>query len=175
MTKAPSKPSPEPELVPATAEQQSILANLIELYAHDFSEFHPVALGPDGRFGYPHLPLYWRERGRHPFLVKVHGQLAGFVLVKRGSDFTASATVWDMAEFFVARGYRRRGIGSEIAHQVWRRFPGPWQVRVMESNTAALHFWQRAITSFAGKPVSAIQIEKRGELWHVFTFESAAT
>ena len=175
MTTEPSKSSAGAELIPATPQQQSILANLLELYAHDFSEFHPVALGPDGRFGYQDLPLYWQEPGRFPFLVKVDGQLAGFVLVKRGPQFTSSAIVWDIVEFFVARGYRRRGIGSEIAHQVWRRFPGPWQVRVMESNTTALHFWQRAITSFTGKPVPPTKVEKGSQLWHVFTFESAAT
>ena len=89
------------EVVPATLEQQSILANLLQLYAHDFSEFHDVDLGPDGRFVYASLPLYWSEPDRHPFLVRVDGRLAGFVLVKRGSEVSGDKTVWDMAEFFV--------------------------------------------------------------------------
>jgi hypothetical protein len=42
-------------------EQELILANLLELYAHDFSEFHELELGSDGRFGYGGLPLYWSE------------------------------------------------------------------------------------------------------------------
>src|SRR5579862_2852405 len=94
------------EVIPAALQQETILANLLELYAHDFSEFHEIELGEDGRFGYMHLPLYWREPNRHPFLVRVDGKLAGFVLVKQTSE-----AVWDMAEFFIVRGYRRRGIG----------------------------------------------------------------
>jgi hypothetical protein len=31
--------------IQAAPEQEPILANLLELYAHDFSEFHNVAIG----------------------------------------------------------------------------------------------------------------------------------
>jgi hypothetical protein len=67
------------EVVPATQDQEPIVANLFQLYAHDFSEFFDLKLRPDGRFSYDELPLYWREPNRHPFLIKVDGNLAGFV------------------------------------------------------------------------------------------------
>ncbi|MGD0436124.1 MAG: hypothetical protein ABSB86_06650 [Bryobacteraceae bacterium] len=70
------------EVILASPEQAPILANLLELYAHDFSEFHPLDLGENGRFGYRSLPLYWSEPGRHPFLIRLGGKLAGVVLVK---------------------------------------------------------------------------------------------
>ena len=63
------------EVIPATPEQQPVLANLIELYAHDFSEFREMELGEDGRFGYLSLPLYWQDPEWHPFLVRVKGSL----------------------------------------------------------------------------------------------------
>lgn len=160
------------EVIPAAAEQQPILANLLELYAHDFSEFHNLDLGPDGRFGYKHLPLYWSEPGRHPFLVRADGKLAGFVFVKRGSEVSGDETVWDMAEFFVVRGYRRRGIGTEIAHEVWKRFPGRWEVRVMQSNDAARHFWRRAISTFTGEAIHSVSVEIGGKCWTLFSFHS---
>jgi hypothetical protein len=112
------------EVIPAAREQAPILANLVELYAHDFSEFHAVALGDDGRFGYPSLPLYWSESGRYPFLLRIDGGWGGFVLVKQGSDVTGNRLAWDMAEFFVVRGCRRRSAGTQVAHEIWRRFPG---------------------------------------------------
>src|SRR5271155_1151437 len=46
------------EVIRAAPDQAPILANLLELYAHDFSEFHDIDLGEDGRFGYRSLPLY---------------------------------------------------------------------------------------------------------------------
>jgi predicted acetyltransferase len=154
------------EVIPATAEQIPIIANLIELYAHDFSEFHHLELGADGKFGYAPLPAYWSDPNRHPFLARVDGNLAGFVLVTRASS------VSDMAEFFVVRGYRRRGTGTTIAHDIWRRFPGPWEVRVMQANHSALHFWERAISEFTGQPIRPIPFEKDGNSWKLFTFDS---
>jgi predicted acetyltransferase len=172
MTRRAAKPPAHIEVVPAAPEQAPILANLLELYAHDFSEFHDVALGPDGRFGYQSLPLYWTEPGRYPFLVRVDVNLAGFVLVKRGSDFSGNKTAWDMAEFFVIRGYRRRGIGIQVAHEVWKRFPGAWEVRVMESNIPAYHFWASAISTFAGEVIHPVGVERDGQRWQLFSFES---
>src|SRR5438876_5635365 len=147
------------EVSPASSDQESILANLLELYAHDFSEFHDLELGADGKFGYKHLPLYWREPNRHPFLVRMDGKLAGLVLVKRGSEISRNETVWDMAEFFVVRGYRRRGIGTKTAHEVWRRFPGLWEVRVMESNVPARDFWAHAVSTFLGNAIHPAHVE----------------
>jgi predicted acetyltransferase len=166
------KPSAHIEVIPARPEQELILANLLELYAHDFSEFHELELGSDGRFGYGSLPLYWSEPGRHPFLVWVEGKLAGLILVKRGSEVSGDETVWDVAEFFVLRGYRRRGIGTQIAHEVWRRFPGPWEVRVMESNIVARDFWAHAISTLTGQAMEPVRLEKDGQSWTLFSFES---
>jgi len=161
------------KVIPAAPEQEPTVANLLELYAYDFSEFHDIDLGTDGRFGYRDLPLYWRELNRHPFLVKVDDKLAGFVLVKSGSEISGNEMAWDMAEFFVLRHYRRRGIGTEIAREVWRQFPGLWEVRVMQSNYSALQFWDRAITGFIGKPIQPVRIEKDGQCWYLFSFESS--
>lgn len=79
-----------------------------------------------------------------------------------------------MDEFFVIRRYRRRGIGTQMAHEVWRRFPGAWEIRVMEANTKAGEFWERAIAKFTGKAISPVRIEKDGKGWRLFWFESKA-
>ena len=77
-----------------------------------------------------------------------------------------------MAEFFVMRGYRRLGIGMKIAHEVWDRFPGRWEVRVMDQNQKALRFWQRAVSAFLGQEAEPVTFNKKGKSWHVFSFES---
>lgn len=162
---------PHVELIAAAQHQQAVVANLLELYIHDFSEFHGVEVGEDGKFGYPNLSLYWSQPDRHPFLVRVDGKLAGFVLVKKSTVGDRDA-VWDMAEFFIVRGCRHRGIGTDVAHEVWRRFPGHWKVRVMQSNVLAHHFWRRAISVFTGETANPVHAEHGGECWQVFSFES---
>jgi predicted acetyltransferase len=160
------------EVIAALPSQESVLANLLELYAHDFGEFFDLEIGDDGRFGYERLPLYWTEPHRHPFLIKADSRLAGFVFVQKGSKVSGDPGVWDVAEFFVLRNQRRHGVGLAAAHQVWRRFPGSWEVRVMESNRAAREFWQNAVSRFTGQAADARLFEDDGTRWHVFSFQS---
>ena len=160
------------EVIAARLEQQPVLANLFQLYAQDFMDFYDLALDSDGRFSYKNLALYWRDPHRHPFLLRIDGRLAGFVLVKRGSEVSGNAAAWDVAEFFVLRSFRRRGFGTKVAHQVWKRFPGTWEVRVLEANVSALHFWEHAIATFTGKPANTIHVAHDGEHWKLFSFES---
>lgn len=160
------------EVVIATADQKPILANLLELYAHDFSEISTLRLNSEGRFGYAPLPLYWRESNRYPYLVKVDDTLAGFVLVKKGSEVSGDEKVWDVAEFFIVRGYRRHGIGMRSAHEVWRAFPGRWEVRVTEANRAGQAFWSRAVASFMGRTIEASVCEINHKTWLVFSFDT---
>ncbi len=170
----PSESSENIEIIPAAREQQPIFANLLQLYAHDFSEFHDVDLSEDGRFVYTRLPLYWSEPDHHPFLVRIDRKLGGFVLVKKGSELTDNKMVWDIAEFFVIRGYRRRGIGNRVAREIWTRFPGPWEIRVMQSNLVAYRFWLGAISRFTGAEVHPVLIERDQEFWNLFSFASTS-
>ena len=118
------KPQPNIEIIPASLEQKATLANLFELYSYDFCEFVDLEIGPDGRFRDVDLDIYWTEPARYPLLVYVDTRLAGFALIDGLPRGSPDAMVWDVAEFFILRGYRRAGIGTEVAHQVWRRFPG---------------------------------------------------
>jgi predicted acetyltransferase len=158
------------EVVRATAGQEPVLDNLLELYAHDFSEFIDLQLQPDGRYGNAGISHFWRSDEHLAFLVWVDGRLAGFVMVEKGSRISGDPRVWDVAEFFVVRRWRRRGVGAAVAHEVWRRIPGPWEVRVLEMNRPARAFWKRAVAAFTGSPVEGRMIEQQGKRWEVFSF-----
>lgn len=160
------------ELIPATRADEGRLSNLLELYAHDFSEFSDIEIGDDGRFGYPHLRRYWEEEGRRAFVIKSDGRLAGFAFVMKGSRVSGDAGAWDVAEFFVLRGHRGRGVGREAAHALWSMMRGRWEVRVMETNRAAAEFWARAVAAFKGAEVRPRLVEQNGVRWRVFSFES---
>lgn len=148
----------------AEAHELPLLANLLELYQHDLSEYFPVDPGPDGRFGYEKLPLYWSEpEWRFPLLIVRSGRVIGFVLVTRGSPASDDPDVYDVAEFFVLRRYRRSGVGRDAARLLWDRYPGRWIVRVAANNARALAFWRRVI----GEP----RREVTAGQWQVFSFD----
>ncbi len=167
--------SQETSLHVATEADAQLLSNLLELYIHDVCDVFPsVELGADGRFGYPKLPLYWSEpEHRHAYLVRERGRVAGFVLATRGSPVTADPDVFDVAEFFVIRKYRRLGVGRRAAFLLWQCLPGKWTVRVSERNRGALAFWRDSVAEFTGG--MAVERTRPGEphAWRVFSFESA--
>jgi predicted acetyltransferase len=156
------------ELIEAGAHQRPIMENLLQLYIHDFSEMVPLEIGEDGRYEYKDLNRYWSDPGRWPFLAKLGGKLAGLVLVTTAGG----GDRYDMAEFFVLRSYRHRGVGRELAEKVWLRFPGPWQIRVREQNVAALKFWASSITRFTGRVADSSTFQLNGINWHSFSFDS---
>lgn len=160
----------------AAAADRPLLANLLELYVHDVSDvFTEVALGADGRFGYPKLPLYFSEPARRfPFVIRSDGGVAGFVLATRGSSAAAEPDAHDVAEFFVLKRYRRAGVGEAAAFLLWRRLPGKWTVRVAERNASGLAFWSRTVAKFTHGAALERTVPGEPRAWRVFSFESAS-
>lgn len=137
------------ELHEARVDEKPVMRHLMELYQYDLSETEHTDVGPDGRFGYPYLDDYWFDAGRHPFLIRVDGQIAGFVLVRRLGE-EQGELLYQVAEFFIMRKYRRRGAGRSIARRVFDAFPGIWTVQQREENALAQAFWRRVITEYTG-------------------------
>ena len=65
------------EVSVANLADKPVLSNLLQLYLYDFSEFDGSDLKPSGQYRYDYLDSYWGEDGRHPFLVRVNGLMAG--------------------------------------------------------------------------------------------------
>ena len=158
----------------ATPNDATLLGNLMELYIHDLRAIFPdVSLGPDGRFGYPRLPLYWSEPDRRfPFLIRCDSHVAGFVLATRGSPVDDDPDTYDVAEFFVMRRYRRSGVGRQAALLLWRQLPGKWTVRVTEANRGAIPFWQGVMCESSLGDVTTSTRPGRPAPWRVYSFDS---
>jgi predicted acetyltransferase len=136
------------ELVPIDLSAASVLARLMQLYAHDFSELMHVAMDDQALFATPDVQLYIGVTGRHPFFVTVDGHLAGFVIVDEKSRLGSQQSPLDVAELFVLRSRRRAGVGRRIALAIFSRFRGRWEVRQVKENVAATAFWRRVIGQY---------------------------
>jgi predicted acetyltransferase len=154
-------------LTEAPAARMPTIANLMQLYLHDFSEFAAVAtahgeVDADGRFAYAGLDDYWREDGRLALTIEADGRLAGFALINRWSALNRPLD-YSVAEFFVMRKYRRIGVGSQAARLLFARFPGRWEAPVAWYNPPALAFWRRAVAACADGTVE--ECAGDGERW----------
>jgi predicted acetyltransferase len=132
----------------AAEEERAALENLVQLYSYDWSEIGHFDVAEDGRFKAMDLAPYWLDEWRHPFLLRIDDQLAGFALIHERSRLTGKTGVFDMAEFFVMRRFRRQGVGLAAAFASFDRFKGPWEVRQRDENVAATTFWRRAIGDY---------------------------
>lgn len=127
----------------ATAGQRDLLAGLLQLYLHDLSAVEGWEVDESGSFGDDDLNGCWTDDWRHPFVIRASGKVAGFAIVDQGSDVTTDPSVFDMAEFFVLRRWRRQGVGREATRQLLARFPGRWEVRPFPGYRPGEEFWRR--------------------------------
>lgn len=134
------------KVIQASLGDRPILQRMMELYQSDFSAYDESDLDSQGTFGYAWLDHYWREQGRCPFIVRVDGKLAGFVLVNQFTYLPESE--WSIAEFFIMRKYRREGIGKTVALFIFDEFRGVWEVHQLENNQSAQYFWRKAISEY---------------------------
>jgi predicted acetyltransferase len=152
-------------VTPAADDQQPVIANLIQLYLYDMTESMPFPVGRDGRFEYDFLERFWR----FPYLVHVGDEIAGFALVIDECPLTGRKPSWFMAEFFVLRAYRRRGVGREALAAILQAHPGHWHVGVPKANLPAQAFWSRSLAPY--QPDTR-DIAFDGDDWRLNAFRS---
>jgi predicted acetyltransferase len=148
------------EIVEALERDEAVIRNLFPLYIHDLSEFMAWDVPDDGLFAASDLLVqYWGRKPRDPrfrwgeglrgfpFIVRVDGKLAGFVLIR---EMGKAPDLYDVGEFFILRKFRGKGVGKGVAHRVFDMFRGDWQVRELLENTPAQAFWRRIIGEYTG-------------------------
>ena len=107
------------QLIRASEEYKNVIKNLMQFYIYDFSEFINCDVEEDGFFvSYPHLEEYWKEQNhRFPYIIKNGEKYVGFVLVRFIES--PSRNYFSIAEFFIMKKYRRKGIGQAVAEQIF--------------------------------------------------------
>lgn len=133
---------------------KSILSQMLQDYQLEISG--------DNSGGYKYLDLYWEKENRHPFFIKVDGELAGFALVNGHTIVSKGAT--NFAEFYILKKYRKNGIGKIAAKMVFAMFPGEWEVRQIVENPIAHVFWNKVISEYSNGKFQ--EIKMNNEDWN---------
>ncbi|WCF10627.1 DinB family protein [Paenibacillus thiaminolyticus] len=94
--------------------------NLIQLYRYDSSEFDGHALSQHGLYPYKYLDHQWTDEYRHPFLIKIDEEIAGFIFVLTGVPkeyvkLSAANEINVISDFFIIPKFRRRNYGKQAA------------------------------------------------------------
>ena len=137
------------EVTRATMSEKLIIGHLLQLYSHDFTDYQDLEVDEHGLYRYDYLDHYWTEETRHPYLVRVDGKLAGFALIRLLTKEDSTPYTY-MAEFFIMRKYRGKGVGQAAAFHLFDTYPGEWEVSEIARNLPAQAFWRKIIGRYTG-------------------------
>jgi predicted acetyltransferase/RimJ/RimL family protein N-acetyltransferase len=140
------------KLLPATLEDYPVIQNMGRFYVYDMSEYMGKEEGwempKDGLYECIDFKKYWDDKDGFPFLVRYENEIAGFAIVdKKGSN---SEIEFNMAQFFILRKFKSKGIGRLVAYQCFDMFRGVWEVMVIPGNEGAYQFWRSIIKKYTG-------------------------
>jgi predicted acetyltransferase len=119
-------------------------------------------LGEVGHTGPDQVAHWFADPQAHPFVIAQATERVGFALVVRGtgaapvpppqprgtSGAASPGMSYRMAEFFVCRPNRGRGVGQGAARLILDRFAGRWEIIEYLRNPDAVHFWRRVVSGY---------------------------
>ncbi|NMO97692.1 GNAT family N-acetyltransferase [Paenibacillus lemnae] len=151
------------DIVRVEETQKSVLRQLIELYEYDFSEFNDRDVNDYGLYDYKYFDYYWTEQDRHPYFIKVENKYAGFILINNYCYLQQGAKAKSIAEFFVMRKYRRRGVGQKAAVKIFDMHQGDWEVLQHGNNEGSKFFWKKVIEEYTDGAFELLEVDT--EFW----------
>ncbi len=151
-------------------ESRHVLENLFPYYIYDMSEYMGWTPNESGLFTYnsDSFDVYWEKSDHVPYFIYFGEELAGFVLVRK---YPENDSVYDIAQFFVLRKFKGKGVGKRSLELVVRLFPGKWQIRVLIENGGALNFWKSAVSNIVGDNYEQSKSIDFDLLMHFLSFE----
>ena len=83
------------------------------------------------------------------------------VLVRSCCEHNNLPNPHNIAEFFVMKKYRQKGVGKEVAGRIFDMFPGGWGVSQWTENLPAQKFWGKVVAEYTnGKYNTFTAVEK---------------
>jgi ribosomal-protein-alanine N-acetyltransferase len=142
-------------------------------YVYDMSEFMGWKIPADGLYECIDFSKYWKTDDAFPFLIHYENELAGFVIIdKKGSDASID---FNVAQFFILRKFKNKGLGRYVACQCFDKFRGTWEVMVIPGNEGAYRFWQSIIKKYTAENFTEYTREVahfNNSIKNIFKFDS---
>lgn len=141
--------------VRATRQSASDRKWIESIYREYLTDLAPLSTGL-----FPALPEYghrepdqlatwFTDSSAHLLTILKAERPAGFALVRTGQLVPGRGVVdFTMSEFFIARPWRRRGIGQEAVRVLFDRFSGQWHIMEYLRNPQAVSFWRRVVAAY---------------------------
>jgi predicted acetyltransferase len=163
---------PSIELHAAQRDELETIENLMQFYTYDFSEWLPLKLSEHGFFSLRPLSDYWQKPATRPFLIRVDGELAGFVTVDDNTHLPGAD--YNIGYLFVSRRFRGQGVARFVVSTLLSRFPGQWQIFHIEANLPARLFWATVMPDLSAGGFTRHFLTVEGYPCTLYRFEAPA-
>jgi predicted acetyltransferase len=95
------------------------------------------------------LASWFADSSAHLLTILQDDKPVGFAMVRTGLVLPGRERAdFSMAEFFIARTWRRRGAGQEAVRLICDRFAGRWHIMEYLRNPGAVAFWRRVVSAY---------------------------
>ena len=148
-------------IAPATKEEMPVIQNMAKFYAYDLSkscgfyQLYDWSFPENGLYEGLDVSKYWQPN-YYPFLIRVDDELAGFALINKvGSE---PGIDWNMGEFYIVGKFQGKGIGKQVAIDIFNLFPGKWEIAQMPPNIPAIHFWRKVVAEYSNNHFTETKI-----------------
>lgn len=117
---------------------KDVFENLFQLFAYDFSELMGMDICDDGKYrGLNDMEDYYSKPNYYSYFVKVDGKFAGVAVLRFDEETNY------FRHFFIMRKYRRKKVGQDSVHMIFKLHPGKWRVSPFDFNKPAISFWKK--------------------------------
>lgn len=134
-----------------TLEDYATIENMWRYYVYDMGRYCGLLEGWECPINLSFTPddltHYFVEPSKKVFLIKVGEQLAGFVFLNKIS--TSLIVEWKICEFFIVAKFQGKGVGQQVAKEIFSRYPGKWSVGAIPENLGAIKFWRKIINDIS--------------------------
>lgn len=163
--------TPQFVLQEATVKDYPTIQNMARFYVYDLSRYCEWSIPQDGLFESFNFKSYFEDSDRLALIIKVKEELAGFVLINSVTELPD--TQWNIGEFFILAKFQERKLGTQVTKELWKRYPGKWEVSVIPENQPAYQFWKNSLKSFDVKEdIIEVDYDKEQSKRILFSFST---
>lgn len=124
-----------------TDDHKAVIWNIYQFYCYDISIEDECDLEESGLYSLcaEYFAQYWINRRWSAHLLRWDGVIAGFALIEASE---ALDDAQELADVFVLKRFRRRGIAREVALNFMAQRAAVWTVVVFDGAIDAQAFWK---------------------------------
>jgi len=135
-------------LVDPLDPEMEVFNRLLQLYEYEFSEITKLEVNRQGLYSNVELMKNLEERSSRPVLLRYKKHWAGLAVVNLKSYLNDDPHIREIGEFFVLKLYRRHHLGQKMAFELFKFFPGKWEIRQLPEAREAHDFWVQVIDRY---------------------------